>query len=114
MLIETITVPDDYKTLYGLRATIGLREIIVARTSTVALPNRTSIAPQKTGETQIGTVQPIAPPQVAVVSPSPPINSSNNVSTNSVSTKTNTSSNTGSSQNKSILAKGFSALRGGK
>ena len=60
MLIETITVPDDYTTLYGLRATIGLREIIIVKTNTVTMPNRTSSAPQKTGETQKGTVQAIS------------------------------------------------------
>lgn len=59
MLIETITSPDDYKTMFGLRAAIGLREIIVVTTSTVALPNRTSTQPQKTGATNKGTVQPI-------------------------------------------------------
>jgi len=85
MLIETITVPDDYMTLYGLRATIGLREIIVAKTNTVTMPNRTSSAPQKTGETQKGTVQPIS--------------------------GTNTKSS--SAENKSTLAKGYSLLRGG-
>ena len=60
MLIETITTPDDYKTMYGLRATIILREIIVVRTSTVTLPDSTSAAPQKTGDTNKGTVQPAA------------------------------------------------------
>ncbi len=59
MLIETITVPDDYMTLNGLRATIGLREIIVAKVKTVAMPNRTSAKPQKTGETKKGTVTPV-------------------------------------------------------
>ena len=58
MLIETVTSPDDYATMYGLRATIGLREIIVVTTNTVALPNRTSAQPQKTGATNKGTVQP--------------------------------------------------------
>lgn len=57
MLIETITAPDDYMTLYGLRVTVGLREIIVVKTNTVALPNRTSAMPHKTGETNRGTVQ---------------------------------------------------------
>lgn len=59
MLIETITSPDDYTTMFGLRATIGLREIIVVTTNTVSLPNRTSGAPQKTGSTNKGTVQPV-------------------------------------------------------
>ena len=60
MLIETITVPDDFKTMFGLRATVGLREIITAKTSTVAMPDRSSTAPQKTGETTKGTIQPAA------------------------------------------------------
>ena len=59
MLIETISAPDDYLTMFGLKATIGLREIIVVTTSTVALPNRTSRQPQKTGATNKGTVQPV-------------------------------------------------------
>jgi len=58
MLIETMTVPDDFKTMFGLRVTIGLREIIVATTSTVIMPDRTSAAPQKTGQTNKGTIQP--------------------------------------------------------
>jgi hypothetical protein len=59
MLIETITSPDDYKTISGLRATVGFREVIVAVTNTVILPNRTSANPQKTGSTNQGTVQPV-------------------------------------------------------
>lgn len=59
MLIETITVPDDYMTQYGLRATVGLRQIIVVKTETVVIPNRVSKKPHKTGETNRGTVQPI-------------------------------------------------------
>jgi len=58
MLIEVITVPDDYTTLNGLRATVILRELIVVKTNTVSLPCRTSTSPQKTGETNRGTVQP--------------------------------------------------------
>jgi len=58
MLIETIASPDDFKTMFGLRATVGMREVIVAATNTVILPNRTSTAPQKTGATNRGTIQP--------------------------------------------------------
>ena len=57
MLVETITVPDDYTSLYGLKATVGLREIIVVSTRSVSLPNRTSRSPHKTGETKGGQVQ---------------------------------------------------------
>jgi len=60
MLIDTITVPDDYTTMYGMKATVFFREIIVAMTDTVTLPNRTSRAPHKTGNTNTGTVQPSA------------------------------------------------------
>jgi hypothetical protein len=60
MLIENITAPDDYLTRHGLRATIFFREIIVVSTDTVTLPNRTSTAPQKTGNTNRGAVQPTA------------------------------------------------------
>jgi hypothetical protein len=58
MLIETITAPDDFKTMFGMKATVGLREIFVASTATVAMPDRSSAAPQKTGATSKGTVQP--------------------------------------------------------
>jgi len=58
MLIATIASPEDFKTMYGLRATVIFREIIVVSTETVALPNRSSAAPHKTGATNRGTVQP--------------------------------------------------------
>jgi len=59
MLIEIITSPDDYKTLFGLRVSIGFREILVVTTATITLPNRTSNAPNKTGSTNQGSSQPI-------------------------------------------------------
>jgi hypothetical protein len=59
MLVETISVPDDFQTLFGLRASIGLREVIVVSTATVALPDRSSASPHTTGQTNRGTVQPI-------------------------------------------------------
>ena len=58
MLIENMTTPDDYLTQNGLKATVFFREIFVVRTSTATLPNRTSRAPQKTGNTNRGAVQP--------------------------------------------------------
>ena len=60
MLIENITTPDDYTTLFGLRATVTLTEIITAKTQTVLIENKTSAEPQKTGTTKKGTVQPVA------------------------------------------------------
>lgn len=43
MLIETITVPDDYRTLYGLRATITMKEILVATVQTVKISSNPHI-----------------------------------------------------------------------
>ena len=60
MLIENITSPDDFTTMNGLKATIFFREIIIVSTDTASLPNRTSTAPQKTGNTNRGAVQPSA------------------------------------------------------
>jgi len=57
MLIENITAPDDFVTRHGLRAMVFFREIIVVSTDTVTMPSR---APQKTGNTNRGTVQPSA------------------------------------------------------
>lgn len=59
MLIETLTVPDDYKTLYSLRCTVTLREIIVAEVKTVQL----SAKGQTTGNTQRGEPEPVNPNQ---------------------------------------------------
>ncbi len=59
MLIENITAPDDYTTLFGLRVTVTLTEIITAKTQTVVIENKTSAEPQKTGSTKKGTVQPV-------------------------------------------------------
>lgn len=55
MLIETIAAPEDYKTLYGLKATITLREVIVAKTKTVQISAR----PQVTNSTNLGNVEPV-------------------------------------------------------
>jgi len=59
MLIENLTAPDDYQTRNGLRATAFFREVIVVRTDTATLPNRTSRAPHATGATNRGEVQPV-------------------------------------------------------
>ncbi|HBC94300.1 MAG TPA: hypothetical protein DCZ10_15735 [Pelotomaculum sp.] len=55
MLIETIAAPDDYTTLYGLRATVTLREIFVATVKTVKISSR----PHATDSTPRGDVQPV-------------------------------------------------------
>ena len=57
MLIETISAPDDYRTLYGLKATITMREILVATVQTV----KVSAKPQITGSTNRGEIQPVKP-----------------------------------------------------
>ncbi|EHL08973.1 hypothetical protein HMPREF0322_00396 [Desulfitobacterium hafniense DP7] len=57
MLIESIAVPDDYTTLYGLKATVILREIFVAKVKTVKISAR----PQVTGQTNRGGVEPVEP-----------------------------------------------------
>ena len=55
ILIETIAVPDDYTTLYGLKATVTMREIFIATVKTVKISER----PQVTDSTNRGEVQPI-------------------------------------------------------
>ncbi|GAB6170546.1 hypothetical protein JCM15765_03950 [Paradesulfitobacterium aromaticivorans] len=57
MLVETISVPDDYTTLYGLKATVSLREVFVATVKTVKISAR----PQVTDSTNRGTVEPVKP-----------------------------------------------------
>lgn len=59
MLIETISVPDDYRTLYGLKATVTFREVLIASTKTVKLSAR----PQVTDSTNMGNVEPVDPNQ---------------------------------------------------
>lgn len=58
MLIESISAPDNYTTLYGLRCTVTLREIMVVD----VMQTTVSARPQITGSTPKGTVQPIEPP----------------------------------------------------
>jgi hypothetical protein len=55
MLIETITVPDDARTLYGLKATVTLREIIVAEVQTVKISARAQV----TDTTKRGNPEPV-------------------------------------------------------
>lgn len=57
MLIESISAPDDYTTRYSLKATVSLREVIVPSVKTVAV----SAAPQITGATNLGQIQPVEP-----------------------------------------------------
>ena len=40
MLIETISAPDDNKTLFGLKATVTLKEIFVVNVTTVKISKR--------------------------------------------------------------------------
>ena len=59
MMIETLSVPDDYKSLYGLRATVTLKEVLVAETRTVKISTRASI----TDSTNRGKQEPVPPPK---------------------------------------------------
>ncbi|MDU5080227.1 phage baseplate protein [uncultured Tissierella sp.] len=65
MLIEVISVPDDWQTLNGLRATVTLREIIVVGVKTVEMNSKASSSksPQKTAATNKGTQQVTKPNQ---------------------------------------------------
>jgi hypothetical protein len=53
MLIETIAVPDDNTTLFGLRATVTMREVFVAQVKT----EKISARPQVTDSTNRGHLQ---------------------------------------------------------
>jgi hypothetical protein len=57
MLIETITVPDDYTTANALKATVVFKEIIVVNIKTVKL----SAKPQVTNKTTKGKVEAVKP-----------------------------------------------------
>ncbi len=59
MLVETLVIPDDNTTLYGLKATVTMKEIFVATVKTVKISAR----PQTTDSTNRGTVQPVQPNQ---------------------------------------------------
>ena len=53
MLIEEITAPDDYKTQFGMRCTVTLREIFVVKVSTTTVSARK----HSTGSTNRGVQQ---------------------------------------------------------
>ena len=57
MLITALSVPDDYKTLYGLRASVTMKEVLVATTKTVKISAR----PQTTNSTNRGQPEPAEP-----------------------------------------------------
>ena len=59
MLIESIVVPDDFKTQNALKATVTLREIQVATVKTI----RISARPHVTNSTKKGTQEPVNPNQ---------------------------------------------------
>jgi hypothetical protein len=59
MLVETISVSDDYTTLYALKATVTFREVIIASTKTVKISAR----PNTTDSTNRGNVEPEDPNQ---------------------------------------------------
>jgi hypothetical protein len=61
MLIEEITAPDDFKTQFGLRCTVTMKEIFVVEVSTTTVSAR----PQSTGSTSKGSIQPEPLPTVA-------------------------------------------------
>lgn len=65
MLIEVISVPDDWQTLNGLKATVTLREIEVVQVKTVTMNSKASSSksPQKTASTNKGTQQVTKPNQ---------------------------------------------------
>jgi hypothetical protein len=58
MLIEQIIVPDDFKTLFGLRATVRFKEIFVVSVGKVKVSARSQV----TGSTNRGNQQPVEIP----------------------------------------------------
>lgn len=59
MLIEELSAPDDFTTLYGLRCTVTLREIIVARVRTIKISSK----PAVTNRLNRGKAEPVNPNQ---------------------------------------------------
>lgn len=57
MLIESISAPDDYLTLFGMKSTVTMKELLVARVTTVKLSKR----PNTTDKTNRGTAVPVQP-----------------------------------------------------
>lgn len=55
MLVEVLSAPDDYTTLYGLQCTVTFREIMVAQVKTV----KVSARPLVTGSANGGQPQPV-------------------------------------------------------
>lgn len=62
MLIKQISVSDDLKTAFGLRATVHLQQIIVVDVATVKVSSR----PQTTGASDKGPQQPVPIPKKRV------------------------------------------------
>jgi hypothetical protein len=62
MMLEELTVPDDYKTQFGLRATVRFTEILVAKVSKVTVSSK----PHITEKTNKGKQQPTDPPDTAL------------------------------------------------
>ncbi|MCM1059470.1 MAG: hypothetical protein NC452_04175 [Eubacterium sp.] len=63
MLIINVSVPDDYTTMFALKANILLREIPIVSTGKVTVSERGGDQSQKTGSTNSGTTQATAPKQ---------------------------------------------------
>lgn len=59
MLVETISVPDDYTSLYSLKATVTFREIVISKTKTVKISARAQV----TDKSNKGNVEPVEPNQ---------------------------------------------------
>ena len=62
MLIENITAPDDVSTKDGLRCTVTMREVLVAKVSTVKVSAREWV----TGSTKRGPVEPKEKPSTGI------------------------------------------------
>ena len=59
MLVEVISVPDDSSTLYGLKADVTFKEVLVAQVLIVKISKR----PQTSGSTNRGNPEPVQPNQ---------------------------------------------------
>lgn len=59
MLVEIISAPDNYETLYGLKCTVSFREALVAVVQTVKISSK----PIVTDNTNKGQAQPTNPSQ---------------------------------------------------
>lgn len=54
LIIVSLQAPDDYKTLYGLKATVKMRQFLAAQVKIVKVSTKLQV----TGSTNLGTVQP--------------------------------------------------------